>query len=90
MAKFKIMLNTVMEFENDYQVFFEPGGVAPYSIMAHVWTNGRRVALEQFGPNKMNGYFTCEEFAKLLYKVSLATKVIEEEVLSDDHPVHSN
>jgi hypothetical protein len=88
MAKFKMMISPVMEFENGYQVFFEPGGVAPYSIMAHVWTNGSRVSLEQFIPNTMNGYFTCEEFAKLLYKVSKATKVIEEEVLDD--VVHNN
>jgi hypothetical protein len=80
-GKFKQFVNAHIEFENGYQVFFDAGGVAPFSVWAHLWCEGSRVSMDQFVSDKMNGYFTTEEFAKLLFRVSKAPKpsIIEDE-----------
>lgn len=71
-GSFKQLVNSYIEFENGYQVFFEAGGVAPYSIMVHVWHSGSRFVLDQFAPSNAGGYLSSEAFAKCLYKISQA------------------
>ena len=74
MGRFYQSVDSVFEFENGYQVFMEAKGIAPYSIFTHVWHTGFKIPLEIFVSNTMNGFFTADEFARLLFKISKAEK----------------
>lgn len=79
MSKYK-SLGSYILFDNGYKVFFEPGGISPYCLFVHVWAGGGRVTVDQFLPDLAGGFFKADDFAKLLYRVSLAVPVPELEV----------
>jgi len=79
-GKLKLVSTFYIEFENGYQVFFEPAGVTPYCVFVHIWHTGDKMPLEQFCPENANGYLKAEEFARLLFKMSAAPRPLNPSV----------